>query len=57
MLVATTEPTTARAVTVTGLRNATPVYLTVTAAELGLALGPSSAPSNTVTPFGPPFRR
>jgi YD repeat-containing protein len=40
-------------VTVTGLKNGTPVYFTVTARTL--LLSATSEPSNTVTPAGPPF--
>jgi YD repeat-containing protein len=40
-------------VAVTGLKNGTPVYFTVTARSL--LLSATSEPSNTVTPAGPPF--
>jgi titin len=43
-------------VTVTDLKNGTPVYFTVTADTLGLGLfSGTSGQSNTVTPAGPPF--
>ena len=52
--VGTLAHTTATNAVVTGLMNGTPVYFKVTAVYVGIA-GPQSAPSNTVTPAGPPF--
>ncbi|HEV2070347.1 MAG TPA: fibronectin type III domain-containing protein [Acidimicrobiales bacterium] len=49
----TTDARTNDSVTVTGLKNGTPVYFTVTAKSL--LLSGTSEPSNTVTPAGPPF--
>ncbi len=49
----TTSAGTGSSVTVTGLKNGTPVYFTVTARSLLIAA--TSEPSNTITPAGPPF--
>jgi YD repeat-containing protein len=49
----TTPAGTDSSVTVTGLKNGTPVYFTVTARSL--LISATSEPSNTITPAGPPF--
>ncbi len=49
----TTSAGTGSSVTVTGLKNGTPVYFTVTARSLLIAT--TSERSNTITPAGPPF--
>lgn len=49
----TTSAGSTSSVTVTGLKNGTPVYFTVTARSL--LLSGTSEPSNTITPAGPPF--
>lgn len=49
----TTSAGTGSSVTVTGLKNGTPVYSTVTARSLLIAT--TSERSNTITPAGPPF--
>ena len=49
----TTSAGTGSSATVTGLKNGTPVYFTVTARSLLIAT--TSERSNTITPAGPPF--